>query len=104
MGATMAKRKTSAEKARDDEEQSQLDNMLGGAFGDIESLEKPAEEVETPTEPVDEGPAAEEENQPTDLTEGPTGPPSGPPTGPPTGPPSGPPCLLYTSPSPRDRG
>ena len=76
----MAKPKTSAEKAREDEENSQLDNMLGNAFGDIGALEPAAEEV-SPTEP-------ESSAVPTGP---PTGPPSGPPTGPPTGPPSGPP-------------
>jgi ribulose-5-phosphate 4-epimerase/fuculose-1-phosphate aldolase len=93
MGATMAKRKTSAEKARDDEEQSQLDNMLGGAFGDIETLEAPAEEVETPIEETEES-KSDASAEPTD---GPTGPPTGPPSGPPTGPPTGPP-----PPSPSD--
>ena len=92
MGATMAKRKTSAEKARDEEEQSQLDNMLGGAFGDIESLEKPPEDVDTPADIVDETPAADEASKASeDTIEAPTGPPTGPPPGPPSGPPTGPP-------------
>ena len=98
MGATMAKRKTSAEKARDEEEQSQLDGMLGDAFGDIGSLEQPPQEsVDEPNEPVDAKPSEptpdEPSNEPTanPPTGPPTGPPGGPPTGPPTGPPSGPP-------------
>ena len=101
MGATMAKGKTSAEKARDDEEQSQLDNMLGGAFGDIESLEAPTEEVETSTEPTAEPePEVTQSESVTseDTADGPTGPPSGPPSGPPTGPPSGPPSGPPTGP------
>ena len=92
MGATMAKPKTSAEIAREEAENAQLDNMLGGAFGGIEVLEKPAAEVDevqetgeetaSPSEPIAEG-ATEEVTPPT-----PSGPPSGPPTGPPSGPPS----------------
>ena len=81
--------------------------MLGGAFGDIESLEKPPEDVDTPADIADETPATDEDPKPSeDTTEGPTGPPtgppsgppSGPPTGPPTGPPSGPPTAPPTGP------
>ena len=105
MGATMAKRKTSAEKARDEEEQSQLDDMLGDAFGDIGSLEQPPQEsVDEQNEPVDAEPPEptpdEPSNEPTETppTGPPTGPPGGPPTGPPTGPPGGPPTGPPTGP------
>ena len=66
-GATMGKRKTSAEKARDDEEQSQLDNLLGDAFGDIGSIEQPQEEAE---------PAPVEDEKPSEPSAAPTGPPT----------------------------
>ena len=90
LGATMVKSKTSAEKARDDEEQSQLDNLLGDAFGDIGAIEH-SPDVEEQT-PVDD----EEPSGP--PTGPPTGPPSGPPTGPPTSPPSGPPSSPPSGP------
>ena len=91
MGAVMAKGKTSAEKARDDEQQSQLDNLLGGAFGDIGALEQPAA-VETPPAEESDGNEAPAPN------ESPSGPPKGPPTGPPSGPPSGPPTSPPSKP------
>ena len=69
MGATMAKPKTSAEKAREDEENSQLDNMLGGAFGDIEALEKPPEDSPSSDEEQTEPVAQEDDEAPS----GPTG-------------------------------
>ena len=95
MGPTMAKGKTSAEQAREDAEQSQLDNMLGHAFGDITALEKsePVQSDDT-SEQVSDAPATQEEQPTVDLLSTPLstpsrGPPSGPPKGPPSGPPSG---------------
>ena len=98
MGATVAKPKTSAEKAREEEASAQLDTMLGGAFGDIEALEPVVEEA-TSNAPLAEGssaPPGPPRGPPTGPPSGPpapTGPPSGPPapTGPPSGPPSEPP-------------
>jgi len=85
----MAKPKTSAEKAREEEENSQLNSMLGDAFGDIGSLE-PVTEASAPVEP---DPTPSPTGPPTGPPSGPPkGPPSGPPTGPPSGPPSGPPA------------
>ena len=81
MGEQLTKPKTSAERSREDAQQEQLDNMLGGAFGGIEQLTSPqSDESEVPAPSSSQPPAGP-----------PSGPPSGPPTGPPTGPPSGPP-------------
>ena len=88
-GAVMAKGKTSAEKARDDKEQSQLDNLLGGAFGDIGALEQPPAEAPSPSETPPENPPSGPPSGPPSAP--PSGPPSGPPSKPPSGPPSGPP-------------
>ncbi|MCH1536930.1 MAG: hypothetical protein L7S48_00760, partial [Candidatus Poseidonia sp.] len=102
----MVKSKTSAEIAREEAENAQLDNMLGGAFGGIEVLEKPAADIEeaqkaveestTPPEPVAEEVTEDAASPPPSSP--PTGPPSGPPSGPPTGPPSGPPSGPPTGP------
>ena len=60
LGATMAKPKTSAEIAREEAENNQLENMLGGAFGDISELEQQPEEE---TEPVQTNDEAQGEGQ-----------------------------------------
>ena len=104
----MAKKKTSAELAKEQSEIAKVEGMLGDAFGSLGGLEQTtqeenkeeivedsSEEVEAIAEVEEEEPSDDnvEENQ--DLEEEeitlPSGPPSGPPTGPPSGPPSGPP-------------
>jgi len=85
----MAGPKTSAELARDEAEKKQLDDMLGGAFGDMEAMKH-----------VDPTPEASLNETPP-LDGKPTGPPSGPPKGPPSGPPTGPPSGPPTGP-PKD--
>ena len=78
MGEQMAKPKTSVERSREEAEQEQLNNLLGGAFGGIEQLTPaPSEEPtssSTPLETKSEGPPSSPPNSK----------PSSPPTGPPT--------------------
>jgi len=96
----MAKPKTSAERSRDEAEQAQLDDMLGGAFGGIEQLSPEEARAETPSsgpEPTKGPPSGPPAGPPKGPPAGPPsapprGPPKGPPSGPPGGPPSGPPA------------
>ena len=119
----MAKKKTSAEMAREQSELAKVEGMLGDAFGSLGGLEQSTEEeVSTETsEPVmdeTEGdgvevsetseandseaeiatpPTENEDSEEHQAVEAPprpqTGPPSGPPSEAPSGPPSGPPSA-----------
>ena len=72
----MAGPKTSAEKAREDAENTAADDMFGGAFGGLEEMEVPE------TTPASDASTEEESGE---QAESPST------------------CLLYTSPSPRDK-
>lgn len=117
----MAKKKTSAEMAREQSELAKVEGMLGDAFGSLGGLEQSTEEeisTETSDAVIDETesdgvevsetseandseaeiatpPTENEDSDQQQIVEAPpapqTGPPSGPPSKAPSGPPSGPP-------------
>jgi ribulose-5-phosphate 4-epimerase/fuculose-1-phosphate aldolase len=114
----MAKKKTSAEMAREQSELAKVEGMLGDAFGDLGGLEQSTtEEIinetegeedevsesaesndseqesdDSKTEMVETPAESEDQNDAVAVSSPPAGTPSGPPAGPPSkGPPSGPP-------------
>ena len=72
----MASKKTSAEKAREEEKNAAADDMFGGAFGGLDQMDAPAEEsqdIKIPEKEETETPEPVEDNP----RESPSGPPSG---------------------------
>lgn len=113
----MAKKKTSAEMAKEQSEIAKVEGMLGDAFGSLGGLEQTtqeeveeqisedsAEEVESITEENNETPSdgivEDAQNPVKEVNSPPTGPPSGPPSKPPSGPPSMPPSEAITEDAP----
>ena len=115
----MAKKKTSAELAKEQSEIAKVEGMLGDAFGSLGGLEQTTQEendemiTDSPSEEIDASPqndgsvssddevvdeqTSEEKTTPP-LSNPPSGPPSGPPSKPPSSPPSGPPSKPPSGP------
>ena len=104
----MAKKKTSAELAKEQSEIAKVEGMLGDAFGSLGGLEQTTQEendemiTDSPSEEIDASPqndgsvssddeVVDEQTSEEKTTSPPSNPPSGPPSGPPSKPPSSPP-------------